>query len=199
VLALLLVRPAAEPLDRALRPAAYRRNATNQLIARVTELLRDRARGGSFAVLYGDLLPAFPAANDAPARWALRFPSLWFLSALYRGEARAGEPVRFHAGAALGEAERRLRTMVVDDLVRERPALLFVDADEQKVAFGGARFDYLAYFSQDPRFAQLGNEYALLGNVFTFRVYERRPPPRVRRAERIVSPPVFVSHAPAFH
>jgi hypothetical protein len=176
VLALLLLRPAVEPIDRVLRPTAYRRNATNQLITRVTNLVRRRAHGGSFAVLYGDLLPAFPAANDAHARWALRFPSLLFLSALYRGETRPGETVRFHSGAALGATERRLRDMVVDDLLRERPALLFVDAAEDKIAFGGARFDYLAYFSQDPRFAQLGNEYALVGNVFTFRVYERRPP-----------------------
>ena len=66
---------------------------------------------------------------------------------------------------------------VVADLTRWSPALIFVDVREDKDYFGGLPFDYIAYFSEDPRFAQIWSRYELFLDFGTYHLYRRRPTP----------------------
>jgi len=77
----------------------------------------------------------------------------------------------------LREIHRYALDAVVADLIRWSPELIFVDVREDKSYFGGLRFDYLAYFSKDPRFAQIWSRYELLKDFGTYHLYKRRPTP----------------------
>jgi hypothetical protein len=130
-------------------------------------------RGGVYVM--SDFLPdAFPLVNYSGARWACRFPSLWMLPGLYP-DSEGGDAVRFHPSDRLEPAERYLNDSVVGDLCREPPALLIVDATPKKPRFGGRRFDYVAYFSRDPRFASLMRGYEPVAALGEFQIYRRRP------------------------
>lgn len=66
---------------------------------------------------------------------------------------------------------------MVSDLSKQPPAVIIVDVRENKPYFGDLPFDYLAYFSKDPRFADIWSRYELLVSFGTYHLYRRRPPP----------------------
>jgi hypothetical protein len=74
------------------------------------------------------------------------------------------------------EIEKFLRNAVVTDLTRRPPALIFVDVAPAKAYFGGRTFDYIRYFSADPRFAALWAEYQPLTRIGHFLVYRQHSP-----------------------
>src|SRR5262249_38695644 len=106
--------------------------------------------------------------------WASRHSCLWFLPGLYSGYDGTRGPCPYRSIEEMGEVERYLFNGVVDDLLRERPALPFVDESERKRAVRTQRFDYLQYFGRDPRFAAFLLDYEPLEKVGAFRAYRRR-------------------------
>jgi hypothetical protein len=85
----------------------------------------------------------------------------------------------YHSIEAMSDTERSLFESVVDDLLKYRPALLFVDEANPKWVFLRRRFDYLEYYSQDPRFAVFLKEYEPFARVDVFHVYRRKAGNRV--------------------
>ena len=75
--------------------------------------------------------------------------------------------------------ERYLVDSVIDDMARNSPALVIVDMSPCKYMFRKAyptpcpeqfgHFDYLSYFSQDSRFAELWSNYVFLTDIGPFR------------------------------
>ncbi len=127
---------------------------------------------------------SFPLVTYAGAGWASRHPCLWFLTALHP----AGLPASKGPTPAMGRTERHLFDSVVADLLRDRPDLLIVDEAGAKPAFGGGRFDFLAYYSRDPGFAAFLRDYEPFDALGPFRVYRRTAPaastPRVAGGRR---------------
>jgi hypothetical protein len=76
-------------------------------------------------------------------------------------------------------SERAFVRSIADEFARKQPALLLVDSDPPSQDMKG--FDYLDYLDSDPRFATAIAAYELKEQVGHFRVYERRPSPRLLR------------------
>ena len=74
------------------------------------------------------------------------------------------------------EIEQFLRDAVAADLTRRPPALIFVDVAPRKVYFGDRSFDYIRYFSNDPRFVAIWADYQPLARIGHFIVYRQRTP-----------------------
>jgi hypothetical protein len=70
-----------------------------------------------------------------------------------------------------GEIQRR---MVVEDIQRRPPAIVFVERSSVRLGLNGRPFDDIAFYSADPRFRRIWanyEEYAPLGSL---RVFVRR-------------------------
>jgi hypothetical protein len=108
-------------------------------------------------------VPGFPLVNFSGAGWALRFPSLWMIPALYaRGRwavQRAGA-----APVARSPEQQYLIDAVTADLVGHRPALILFYAPPW-----GAP-DLVGYLaSADPRFAAALSHYRPVAYIAGYR------------------------------
>ncbi len=139
----------------------------------MTPHVERHAAGGSIAILTTNVWPGFPMVNYAGVGWSSRFPTLWPLPGALRkqADAEAGERER------LMEIERYTRDAVVADFTRQPPDLVIVDNREEKSYFGDLPFDYLAYFTEDPRFAAIWAGYEWVADEGDYRLYRRRCAP----------------------
>jgi hypothetical protein len=172
VVALLIFQASVDRVNESLgwRGAPERSKTPFGRLARLAECY---ATGSRIFVFSPALADAFPLVAYSRVGWASRHSCLWFLTGLYAEEIHASSPLSYHPLESMSEAERFLFNSVVNDLLRERPALLFVDESNHEAAFNGKHFDYLDYFSRDPRFLRFKRHYKYLTNVDAFRVYRR--------------------------
>jgi hypothetical protein len=144
-------------------------------VEHLTPVVRKHAAGSAIYIFTSNVSAAFPLVNVAGVRWASRFPMQWLLPGLVRRRAELAQQGVAVEPEGLREIRRYAVDSVVADLIRWSPALVFVDVREDKSYFGGLQFDYIAYFSEDPRFAQIWSRYELLLDFGTYHLYRRRP------------------------
>jgi hypothetical protein len=142
-------------------------------VAGLAGIARDAAGGAPVLFLSTAVGPAFPVVNVSGASWASRMSCLWPLPGLYSRKEWASDPFAYRSRDEMGPAERALVDAVVEDLARWRPALIFVDRRRDRQAIGRSAFDFVAYFTRDPRFAALFAHYREAGDALSFRVYQR--------------------------
>jgi hypothetical protein len=142
--------------------------------ARLVETVRGQAAGGSIMVLSYNIGSTFPLVNYAGVESASRFPQLWILAAEYIDRLRGAAPLRYREPTEMSPAERYLVESVVTDFARHRPLLLLVlrNARDDRVN-GLRRFDYLAYFGRDARFARLLGRYEWSETLGEYAIYRR--------------------------
>jgi hypothetical protein len=143
--------------------------------ARLAKALASMAKRGDYvAPLSATMRTGFPAipANNAVA--ALRFPSMWWVWAVYRDSLLTDQrgPFRgFNEPRQMGAAERWAYDGVITDLERTHPAALLILLPSRDAGYG--RFDVEAYLDQDPRFRQLLSEYSFADSVDGHALYRR--------------------------
>jgi hypothetical protein len=139
-------------------------------------VVQQHAGGRYIMVLSTDVGRAFPLVNYSGSRWASRYNSLWLLPGLY---ADAGSDssgiVRYRDRAAMSAMERHFSDAIIADIVTHRPTLLIVDRNRDMQGFRGRRFDFIDYFSIDPRFRQLLHNYDSLTTVDSQLVLKLHP------------------------
>ncbi len=151
--------------------SAVRRETFGGTMTDLIEIVRTQAAAQPVVLLSTSVWPTFPLVNYSGATWPLRFNCLWMLPGSYP---LRPDTARYHAPAAMDAIERELFEHVVETLVRSPPTLLIVDQRRFKQGFGGMRFDYIEYFSQDARFVDVFRQYELLRSVDGYGVYKKR-------------------------
>lgn len=140
---------------------------------RQDEIARSLAATGPVKSLYvfsAHVWAGFPLVDMIGAEWASRFPALWLLPGLAQHPApeRAGD-------ARLADIEAYMRRTVIEDFERARPDTVIVDTRRYKSYFGGTRFDYVEFLSEDPEFARLWSRYRKSGAGAWYDIYRREP------------------------
>jgi hypothetical protein len=153
------------------------RHAPTGAAGEIAEVTLRRGRGGAIWLPASSVDPAFPAVNYAGVEWASRLSCLWPLPAVI--QARAGLTSNTDPGhlARLDAISRALVAMVVEDLERAQPELIFIARTRENLGLPGLGFDFLAFFERKPRFARLWAQYTWVEDTPSFRVYARRPQP----------------------
>ncbi len=148
----------------------------NRFLERALPIVRAQAPapGSSISVLSTNVWQGFPLANYAGLEWASRFPTLWLLPGAVRNrQGPAGDGSAAEAGS-FSAIERFMIDAVIEDLEQRSPTFVIVDERADKSYFGGHPFDYIAYFSRDPRFAVLWKRYVAIAELPGFDLYRRR-------------------------
>jgi hypothetical protein len=117
---------------------------------------------------------SFPAVNYLGLTWASRFPHLWPLPAVIRWRNEEDGPVLEERASRMATIEDYLMDAVVADLERYEPDLVLVDLPVMQYWVIGVPFDFIRYFSRDPRFASLWSRYEEVGRHGRAIVYRRR-------------------------
>jgi hypothetical protein len=108
----------------------------------------------------------FPLVEDKNLLWASRLPTQWL--APYVASKWSVGPLPDDKVISLA-----LDT-TVSDLVQGKPDIIFIDEDQGQVYVPGGKFDYVKFWSNDPRFATFWQGYEQRGNIESFAVFTRK-------------------------
>jgi hypothetical protein len=145
----------------------YRRSAT----AGLTGLLKRVAEGKAVLVLSPQVAPIFPALNYAHARLALRTMNMWILEGNYRTCPADGR--RYRDIGEMSDSEFFVFRTVAEDFARAPPAAVIVDRYAGIPDCNGVPFDFIAYFSRHPLFAEAWSHYRPAAGWYRFRLFTR--------------------------
>lgn len=153
-----------------LVPTIQQGTYENAIYPRVLPYFNCPIKERTFQAFGSNVSLSFPLANVANAEPANRAPTLWlFPGAAYHLEHASTAEERQVYTDLLNEA----RNLVLDDFFRVRPQLVLVDTRKNKSYFKGVEFDYVAFFSEDERFAEAWEEYELKDSIAEFEIYAR--------------------------
>lgn len=145
----------------------------------LTQLLQDNAEGARVLVLSPGISPIFPALNYAHARLTLRTMSMWLLEGAYL-DCPLGAEVEdpgggrhYHDPWEMDRPEFFVYRTVAEDFARNPPAAVVVDR-ETGIARCGGVFDFIAYFSRHPLFAEMWSHYQLQAEFGRYQMYTRK-------------------------
>jgi len=147
------------------------REPLNQLIP----IVKQHAYGKPIYVFSSSLTPAFPLVNYAQTSWSSRFNCLWFLPSFYTDVTSTAQAFPYHEFAEMDMFERSFLEKVISDVIKASPAIVIFDCAPWLQGFGKTNFQYLEYFSQEPRFASFWKDYVFLTSVDTYKVFKRNP------------------------
>ena len=125
---------------------------------------------GSAAIWSPWMEDSFPLMLGHQAAWGSRYPFVWFLPALYRGQIMGSGPVTCRREAEMPSIERELVTTVAEDLQKHRPGLVFVRKPGSRDLL---RIPILACFSQVEAFRREFAAYRPLVDLEHFQVFRR--------------------------
>jgi hypothetical protein len=116
--------------------------------------------------------PAFPAATLAHAHWVYGQSTLWALPVHYQPRYTGGKTVPPRPPAKQSRDERAFFDGVVEAFTTGRPRVVTVYRGVAPLM--RRDFDFLAYFLQDPAFAEAWEDYAPAGRIAQHEVYIRK-------------------------
>lgn len=142
--------------------------------AEMLPIVERHAPGGVIYCFSTNVSTGFPLVNYSRSRWGSRYSTLWPLPGIAKMQA-AYQDLDAAERARLSEMETFMRNSVIGELLSHRPDLIILDRRDKKHYFGGLAFDYIEYFSTDPRFRSFWSEYEQVDDFASFFVFKRRP------------------------
>jgi hypothetical protein len=116
---------------------------------------------------------AFGLVTYGGARWVGRFPCLWVLPVIYRGNSEGRSGALYHGEQEMSAVERWFRDAVVSDALRARPDVILVGIPTPGAGPEDYWFDFLGYFSREPAFASMMAGYRRAGEAVGYVIYRR--------------------------
>ena len=130
-------------------------------------IVEGRPEARSLYVFSSNVWATYPWVLESHVESVSRYPCHWLLPGFLLARAAGRDSPR------LREIEAYMRESVLEDFTRHSPDLVFVDARPRKSHFEEIPFDYLAFFSSDPRFAALWRGYSRIGRTEDYLVFAR--------------------------
>jgi hypothetical protein len=137
--------------------------------------IRGQTGAHTILVISSQLRDGFPLVNESGLRTRAGYPNIWLPLVYYRTNKGPSGQATFRAPNAMSPGERAGFDRVVQDVVEGRPDILVVESPElnqRRMEFPGG-FDFLRYFSQDPRAAAVLAEYQRQATVDSLWVMRR--------------------------
>lgn len=139
----------------------------NALAIDAAPFVRKYAPNEAIFVMSSNLSAGFPMTLDTNAIWASRFATLWLPPMIVRS--RADPTASTQAQLQKIDSLHRLDLdAVVEDFQKFKPKLVFVDHFYEQYStalYGGLSVNLLDYYLHDPRFADIWEEYQLVGTL----------------------------------
>ena len=139
--------------------------------AGLADLLGEEARGERVLVMSPGIWPIFPALNYADVQMTLREMNMWLLEGAYETCLANGH--RYREAWEMGRPEFYMFRTVAEDFARAPPAAVVVDK-QPGIPWCGEQFDFIAYFTRHPLFAEVWSHYRLAASWGRYQVFTRK-------------------------
>ena len=127
-------------------------------------------KGTYFYALSTHPFPGFPTGSHTVAEWSGRACCQSAAPAAARIDEISDPDMR----QRVQTAAITQREMVVGDMKKSPPSLVFVEAARSRLGLNGRLFDDIAFYSQDAEFASIWREYREVSPVGSLRVFVRK-------------------------
>lgn len=127
--------------------------------------------GTPVLVLSSNVSAAFPFINEVGAQWTSRYPTQWLLPGAISLLATTDCANPSERCGGYRDIVAETRTRMVEDFVKGRPAVVFIDDRPKKSYFGDTPFDYEEFLLADPAFAELWAGYHQMGRAGDYEVW----------------------------
>lgn len=111
--------------------------------------------------------PGFPTASYTKANWSGRGPGQGIIPAF----ARLDEVVDPDLRRRIIAAATVQRQIVVEDLTRWPPSVVFADTSRWRLGMNGRKFDDLGFYLEDARFRKIWSDYQEISPIGPYRVF----------------------------
>ena len=116
------------------------------------------------------MAPGTTLVDYADVTFGSRFADFWMLPGIV---ILSKEKLSPKEAEKLKKAKTLLNNIVVEDFQKYKPDLVFVDVSKYKGYFENIQFDYIAYFSKDPRFKKIWSHYRRVNHIGRYAIYQR--------------------------
>ena len=127
-------------------------------------------RGSFFFAFSTHLYPGFPTASYTNADWSSRSATQAIVAAFARRDELTDAKLR----ARVIRAAALQRDMVIEDLQKRPPSIVFAERSRIRFGLNGRPFDDLAFYQRDPRFQEIWRNYVEQPPIGPLRVFIRR-------------------------
>jgi len=153
------------------RAALIYSNKPNNEINQLIRYTKKQALGKNIFVFSLTVPPAPTLVEYADVSLDSRFAGFWMLPGIVN---LSKEKLNKKDQAKLKAAKKLLFQLVSEDFTQNKPNYVFVDVNKYKTYFDDKPFDYIQYFSQDPRFKKAWKNYKYLGRIGFMSIYKNR-------------------------
>jgi putative flippase GtrA len=133
---------------------------------------RDLVEFDSVIALTTNLGAGPPVAFETGTRWASRYPTNWLVPGALNELAKTDCAAEAKLCARLRDIADRNRSDNIEDMIAYKPDLLIVD--RYSGYFDVERFDWLAFMDEDPAWAAVFSQYAMVGYSQRYDYYARK-------------------------
>jgi hypothetical protein len=144
-------------------------------VGRIRQALIDRvnglapAQGGHVYAFSTHPFPAFPTLNYVHAEWSSALPCQFAIPAIVRRKEVSDERLQ----SELTRAESYQRETVLKDFMTHRPDVVLIAPAVPRLGLGFRRFDDIAFYTSDPRFAAIWRVYREVEGINGVRIFVR--------------------------
>jgi len=141
----------------------------------IIKVFNQYADGKPVYILTFDLGTIFPAILYTNAKYHGRYGHFWSLPGMYsNGEVKDDELVYHQPGQRLDD-ETRLIAQVMGDIANNPPEIIVVmDSSYYSRTIGDYKFDFVKYFSIEPEFAEMWENYEKIKTIGNYDIYKRQ-------------------------
>lgn len=153
-------------------PFAYQQRYSTSVARQLGDIIAVEAPNRRIMALSPGIYPFFPTVEYEKTSFAGRFATMWPIQGLY---ARCLSDGKLYRDLATAPAvEKQVFAAVVDDFIKAKPDILFVDRIPGIPRCSTEAFDYLAYFSRDPRFVAAMKNYDFAYEFDRYNIWRRK-------------------------
>lgn len=153
-------------------PFAYQQRYEGSIARQLGDVIAVESPNRRIMALSPGIYPFFPTVEYEKAYLAGRFATMWPIQGLYAECLPNGHLYRDLDTAPA--VEKQVFKAVVDDFIKAKPDILFVDRIPGIPRCSTEVFDYLAYFSRDPRFAAAMKNYDFAYEFDRYNIWRRK-------------------------
>lgn len=153
-------------------PFAYQQRYETSIARQLGDVIAVESPNRRIMALSPGIYPFFPTVEYEKTHLAGRFATMWPIQGLYASCLSNGQLYRSLDTAPA--VEKQVFRAVVDDFIKAKPDILFVDRIPGIPRCATEVFDYLAYFSRDPRFAAAMKNYDFAYEFDRYNIWRRK-------------------------
>jgi hypothetical protein len=162
----------AYPYFLANPPFAYQERYSTSIAKQLGDIIAVEAPNKRIMAFSPGIYPFFPTVEYEKTLLAGRFATMWPIQGFYAQCLNDGKIYRDLATAP--PLEQQVFKAIVDDFIAAKADVLFFDRIPGIPRCGTENFDYLTYFSRDPRFAAAMQDYEFAYEFDRYGIWRRK-------------------------